>query len=212
MDIRDALGMLDTIDDEVWTSDGLPKIDAVKDLLGRPVTRQEIVDAAPKFTRQNSDLGPDPEDEAEVETQDQPIDERQPIDFEDFFQSEPKDVNTFLSFMDRVPTSQLQELKDGLDGQRKSFQDMRSKLDEYDRRVSGALQMVKSRISREIPDISDREANQNYLQSQAALRAKKKEATNQLLKGIKLSDLDPRAPIDRAFARKTARGTQRPGT
>jgi hypothetical protein len=72
--------------------------------------------------------------------------------------------------------------------------------------------MVKSRINREIPDISDREANQNYLKSQAEIRAKKKEATVQLLKGIKLSDLDPRAPIDRAFARKTARGTQRPGS
>ena len=210
MDIRDALGMLDTIDDEVWTSDGLPKIDAVKDLLGRPVTRQEIVDAAPKFTRQNPDLGDDPVPE-EIAEEGGPIDERQAIDFEEFFHSEPKDVNSFLSFMDRVPTSQLQELKDGLDAQRKSFQEMRSKLDEYDRRVAGAVQMVKSRISREIPDISDREANQNYLQSQAALRAKKKEATNQLLKGIKLSDLDPRAPIDRAFARKTARGTQRPG-
>lgn len=211
MDIRDALGMLDTIDDEVWTSEGLPKIDAVKDLLGRPVTRQEIVDAAPKFTRQNPDLGDDPVPE-EVAEEGGPIDERQEIDFEEFFESEPKDVNSFLSFMDRVPTSQLQELKDGLDGQRKSFQDMRSKLDEYDRRVAGALQMVKSRINREIPDISDREANQNYLQSQAELRAKKKEATTQLLKGIKLSDLDPRAPIDRAFARKTSRGTQRPGT
>lgn len=212
MDIREALSKLDTIDDEAWTSDGAPKIDAVKELLGRPVTRQEILDAAPKFTRQNPDLGDEPVAETEAESDNQPTDEREVIDFEEFFESEPKDVNSFLSFLDRVPTSQLQELKDGLDGQRKNFQDMRSKLDEYDRRVSGALQMVKSRIQREIPDISDREANQNYLQSQAALRAKKKEATTQLLKGIKLSDLDPRAPIDRAFARKTARGTQRPGS
>lgn len=211
MDIRDALGTLDALDDEAWTSDGLPKIDAVKDILGRPVSRQEIVDAAPKFTRQNPDLGDDPEpDQAQV--QNAPIDERKPIDFEEFLESEPKDVNSFLSFLDRVPAYQLQELKDGLDAQRKSFQDMRYKLDEFDRRVAGALTMVKSRISKEIPDISEREANQAYLQSQAELRARKKEATTQLLKGIKLSDLDPRAPIDRAFARKTARGTQRPGS
>lgn len=211
MDIRDALGTLDALDDEAWTSDGLPKIDAVKDILGRPVSRQEIVDAAPKFTRQNPDLGDESVPE-EVAEEGGPTDERQPIDFEEFLESEPKDVNSFLSFLDRVPVYQLQELKDGLDGQRKSFQDMRYKLEEFDRRVAGALTMVKSRISREIPDISDREANQAYLQSQAELRAKKREATTQLLKGIKLSDLDPRAPIDRAFARKTTRGTQRPGT
>jgi hypothetical protein len=210
MDIRDALGMLDTLDNEAWTSDGLPKIEAVKDLLGRPVTRQEIVDAAPKFTRQNPDLGSEPEEEDQEE--DQPVDEREPVDFAEFMESEPKDVNTFLSFLDRVPTSQLQELKEGLDKQKKSFQDMRYKLDEYDRRVAGAVTMVKARIQREIPDISDREANQAYLESQAALRAKKKAATVQLLQGVKISDLDPRAPIDRAFARKTARGTQRPGS
>lgn len=212
MDIREALSKLDTIDDEAWTSDGAPKIDAVKELLGRPVTRQEILDAAPKFTRQNPDLGDEPVAETEAENENQPTDEREVIDFEEFFESEPKDVNSFLSFLDRVPTSQLQELKDGLDAQRKNFQDMRSKLDEYDRRVSGALQMVKSRIQREIPDISDREANQAYLQSQLEQRARKKAFTNEVLKGIKLSDLDPRAPIDRAFARKTARGTQRPGS
>jgi hypothetical protein len=74
------------------------------------------------------------------------------------------------------------------------------------------LTLVKSRIQREIPDISDREANMAYLKSQLEQRARKKAFTNEVLKGIKLSDLDPRAPIDRAFARKTARGTQRPGT
>ena len=109
-------------------------------------------------------------------------------------------------------TSQLQELKDGLDGRKKEFRDLRGKLDEYDRLINIATTMVKSRIQREIPDISEREATQAYLQSQAELRARKKAFTNELLKGVKLSELDPRAPIDRAFARKTARGTQRPGT
>ena len=212
MDIKEALSKLDTIDDSLWTGEGFPKIDAVKEILGRPVTRQEIVEAAPKFTRENPDLedepvaSTDPADEFEVQ------EEAQPIDLSDFIGSEPVDVNSFLSFLDRVPTTQLHEVKEVLDAQKKSFFDMRQKLDEYDRRVNGALTMVKSRIQREIPDISEREATKAYLKSQAELRAKKKAFTNQVLQGIKLSELDPRAPIDRAFARKTARGTNRPGT
>lgn len=218
MDIREALSSLDSLNDEHWTSDGLPKIDAVKELLGRPVARQEIIDAAPKFTRQNTDLTlGDDDGEEELKASDggpaqEQEDEAQLVDLADFAGSEPTDVNTFLSFLDRVPTGQLQELKETLDKQKQSFRDMRYKLDEYERRVNGAVTMVKARIQREIPDISDREANQAYLRSQADQRAKKKAYTNEVLQGIKLSDLDPRAPVDRAFARKTSRGVKRPGT
>lgn len=212
MDIREALAELDTLDDEVWTSDGAPKIDAVKELLGRPVTRQEILDAAPKFTRQNTDLDID---ENPQNDSDQKIEQSQnsgDIDLSDALSVEPMDVNSFLKFLDRVPTHQLQELKDGLDTRRGELRDLRYKIDDFDRMLSGSLTMVKSRIQREIPDISDREAIQTYLKSQQDQRIRKKEFTDQVLKGIKLSDLDPRSPMDRAFARKTARGTQRPGT
>ena len=210
MDIREALATLDTLDDEAWTSDGLPKIEAVKELLGRPVTRQEIVDAAPKFTRQNPELDSEPEEQPQSTVQETV--EPEPVDLSDALSVEPMNPNTFLAFLDRVPTSQLQELKDGLDGRKNEFRDLRGKLDEYDRLINIATTLVKSRIQREIPDISEREATQAYLKSQAELRARKKAFTNELLKGVKLSELDPRAPIDRAFARKTARGTQRPGT
>lgn len=211
MDIREALATLDTLDDEVWTADGSPKIDAVKELLGRPVTRQEIIEAAPKFTRQNPDLGDDQAEDQDQSTVQETV-EPEPVDLSDALSAEPLDPNRFLAFLDRVPTSQLHQLKDGLDGRKKEFRDLRVKLDEYDRLINIATTMVKSRIQKEIPDISEREANQLYLQSQLEQRARKKAFTNELLKGIKLSELDPRAPIDRAFARKTARGTQRPGT
>ena len=210
MDIREVLATLDTLDDKLWTSDGLPMVDAVKELLGRPVTRQEIVDAAPKFTRQNPELDLEPEEQSQPTVQNTV--EPEPVDLSDALSVEPMDPNRFLAFLDRVPTSQLQELKDGLDDRKKQFRDLRGKLDEYDRLTNIATTMVKARIQREIPDISETEATQAYLKSQADLRARKKAFTNEILKGVKLSELDPRAPIDRAFARKTARGTQRPGT
>ena len=212
MNIREALSQLDTLDDELWTSGGEPKIDAVKELLGRSVTRQEIVEAAPLFSRTNPIVDEAPETEEDQGEQPKVEIIEDPDLIVDFSSKEPVDVNSFLGFLNTVPTAQLEELKEALDKQKQGLRDSRSKIDEYELRINGALTMTKARIKREIPDISDREANQSYLQSQAELRAKKKMATAQLLKGMDISSLDPRAPIDRAFARKTQRGTQRPGS
>lgn len=51
MDIKQALGYLDPNDDMQWTGEGLPLVDAVSNIAGRPVKRQEIIDAAPGFNR-----------------------------------------------------------------------------------------------------------------------------------------------------------------
>lgn len=212
MNIREALSQLDTLDDDLWTSEGYPKIDAVKELLGRSVTRQEIVEAAPQFSRSNPIVEEEKLNEEASEDQPKVVFSDDPDLISNFSQKEPVDVNSFLGFLNTVPTDQLEELKSVLDKQKQGVRDSRSKLDEYELRINGALTMTKARIKREIPDISDREANQDYLKSQAELRAKKKMATAELLKGMDISSLDPRAPIDRAFARKTARGTQRPGS
>lgn len=49
--ITEALAQLDHTNDEHWTADGQPRIDVVKAIVGHTVTRQEIVDAAPDFSR-----------------------------------------------------------------------------------------------------------------------------------------------------------------
>src|SRR6056297_3229904 len=51
MELKEALGQLDTMDDSLWTKEGLPAVDKVAELMGRDVTRKEITDAAPHFTR-----------------------------------------------------------------------------------------------------------------------------------------------------------------
>ena len=63
MEIKEALGQLDTLDDDLWTAEGLPKIDAVEKVLGRKVTRKEITDADPSFKRDLSPPEPKPEDD-----------------------------------------------------------------------------------------------------------------------------------------------------
>lgn len=49
MDIKTALSRLDPENEAHWTSDGLPRVEAVSELVGQPVTRKEITTAWPEF-------------------------------------------------------------------------------------------------------------------------------------------------------------------
>ena len=55
--IVDALQKLDPQNDNQWTQDGLPKLDALKFLVGDTVTREQVQEAAPDFTRTNTTIG-----------------------------------------------------------------------------------------------------------------------------------------------------------
>lgn len=52
MDILEALAALDVSNDEQWTTDGLPKVDAVASLVGNDkLKRSDILEASPDFNR-----------------------------------------------------------------------------------------------------------------------------------------------------------------
>ena len=51
--IIEALRMLDTSDDENWTADGAPLMSKIEDLVGQDVTRDQVTEAAPGFSRGN---------------------------------------------------------------------------------------------------------------------------------------------------------------
>lgn len=50
-EILEALLGLSPDNDEHWTADGLPRLDAVENLLGASVTRKQLTNAAPDFNR-----------------------------------------------------------------------------------------------------------------------------------------------------------------
>jgi hypothetical protein len=50
-DIKAAIGLLDGANDEHWTAAGLPSVDAVAELAGKPTTRAAINEAAPEAKR-----------------------------------------------------------------------------------------------------------------------------------------------------------------
>lgn len=50
-DILEAVKSLSPAVDEHWTTDGLPRLDAVENMLGGSVTRKQLTNAAPDFNR-----------------------------------------------------------------------------------------------------------------------------------------------------------------
>ena len=52
-DLQAALGALDHQDDSVWTAQGLPRLDVIRDLLANEtITREQVTQAWPDFKRQ----------------------------------------------------------------------------------------------------------------------------------------------------------------
>lgn len=208
MELKEALMELDALDDDQWTADGAPKLDVLAEAIGKKVKRQEVVDAAPEFTRDNMIV---PESKPEEDPVPEP--EPDPLDFailKVYVDGDPMPEREFLGFLSKINSIDLPPLEavliEQLDEAAKTIalaQDLRN-------RIKLSLAYTRGRIKREIPDISNQQAIQEFIASQTKSRGERILKTRAILKGIDLKDLDPRAAIDRAMARKTVRGTKRP--
>ena len=219
MDIKEALASLDALDDEQWTQDGAPKTDVVSELVGHKVSRAEIIEAAPKFSRENMVL--EDEKEPEVETEKEPEVETEieetVIDnsvLEAFAEMDPMLPEELAAkVLSKIDPMQLESVEKLLIEQIAVSAAKQKDIDEMNRRLKLSLATTRLWIKQLVPDMNNQQAIQEYIKRSQANRAAKNAAVQQILGGAKLSDLvklDPRAAIDRAFARKTARGGNRP--
>lgn len=217
MDIKEALAQMDVLDDEQWTQEGSPKTEVVSELVGSKVSRADITNAAPKFTRQNPVIdGIEPEEGKDDAVQ-QEAQAEEVIDtsvLESYLEGEPMLPEAFVEkILKLIPLDQLETLQNFLIEQQSALEDQQRQLDEVKRRVKFNLSYTRSYIKQTIPDMSNQEAIRAYINRSQEQRAQKAEMIKQALGGLKPSDLaklDPRAAIDKAFARKTGRGGQRP--
>lgn len=217
MDIKEALAQMDVLDDEQWTQEGSPKTEVVSEMVGSKVSRADITNAAPKFTRQNPVIdGIEPQegknDAVQQETQAEEVIDTSVL--ESYLEGEPMLPEAFVEkILKLIPLDQLETLQNFLIEQQSALEAQQKQLDEVKRRVKFNLSYTRSYIKQTIPDMSNQEAIRAYINRSQEQRAQKAEMIKQALGGLKPSDLaklDPRAAIDKAFARKTGRGGQRP--
>lgn len=216
MNIKEALGQLDALDDDQWTQDGAPKTDVVSELVGKKVSRAEIIEAAPKFSRENQDLIDENEQKPQIiDDQEEPalvvIDTEL---LEAFAEMEPMLPQELADkVLKDLPKELLPEVEKLIIGQIAEMAARQKEMDEMNRKLKLSLATTRLWIKTLIPDMSNQQAIQAYIKASTENRNKKAKAVHDALGGMKITDLvklDPRAAIDRAFARKTARGVQRP--
>jgi len=217
MDIKEALGQLDPFNDEQWTDAGVPATKAVSEIVGKTVSRKEITDAAPKFTRENPDLSALTDEKPKVDEQPTELDDDPELDtslLEAFAQMEPMLPDELAEkVLKGLPVELLPEVEKLLIEQMAELAVRQKEMDEISRKLKLSLATTRAWIKTLIPDMTNQQAIQAYIKASAENRNAKAKAIKDALGGLKPSDLmklDPRAAIDRAFARKTARGGQRP--
>lgn len=181
MEIKEALAQLDPENDAQWTNYGLPLVDVMRTLTGNEeLTRQLITEAEPEFNREAARAARPVQEEVEAEAE---------------VEAPAK------------PQPQLAVL----DGE---IQDLLKEKNELDKKIvalSRKRDAVQEREFRTRTPEDNIRSIQTYIKSQAQARMDR--ATNRqrfIESGLTSRDLDPRAPIDQAMARKTQRGTQRP--
>lgn len=210
MDIKEALAKLDPTNAEHWTGDGAPKLDALKDLMGETVSRQQVIEAAPQFTRDNAVIepedpfaDPDPEqDEDEVVEASDKLREYLdgevlgPIEMQRFLENIDDDD---LNFLEQLVASQLE----AANVQLRAAEELQ-KLLKYD------LGLTRATIKARIPDVDNQTAIRQYINAQNKARSARVENAKEAKRILGGKNIDPLMAIDRSMARKTARGGKRP--
>lgn len=229
MNIIEALKELDVLNDDHWTADGAPRIDAVGNLLGDfKVARKDIIEAAPKFDRTHP-FKDGQEQEAEIEGDGSgeslpEIKEDEKDKLEELVtkikQEELVDVPIFnggeavQEFMKTLKKVSKEEAAGFVIEVRKELTLVHRELENAQikaRAVKKMLDLAKSHALTIDPNTSDGQAIRDYINSQNEARLKRVTRSNSVLKGIRIKDLLPKSPLDTAMSiRKPARGSQRP--
>lgn len=116
----------------------------------------------------------------------------------------------FQAWLRTVPKEQLEDIEAALKKQHDAVGLEVKNLQDLQKRITVAVSMTRARIKEAFTNSADAHAIRSFIESQTAARAARVERRQTILKGIRPEELDYRAPIDAAMARKTKRGAQRP--
>jgi hypothetical protein len=214
--IKGALAKLDVTNDNHWTGDGLPRLDAVKLFASdQTLTREAVTQAHPGFTRANATSGtqvaqgpaavtpaatPDPAASAAPVAPPAATlpDIAAPV--ATGVASEPDEIQLIQDELN-AEHGRLAEIEKYLADGNKAKQEAQKRIDLLSAKLerAGGVETVTETI-------------QGYLAGQAALRARRADQIKRWNdSGVNLKDILPsKAPIDIAMSRKRGYGTRRP--
>lgn len=195
-----ALAALDPDKNEHWTNEGLPLLDKLKFDTGSAVTREAVTQAAPGFTRENRVLP----------TASNPVGEEL---------AKPNVEGAFVQGATDVLQTPKAE-QEGAEGPADALEEAHRQLAEAHAILAEAQRYVAQKtaaVDRLIEAGAQAGKGESlgdalsHYQRRQQLNREDKARRLQALRGIDLKDILPQKEnIDSAFARRTARGGQRP--
>lgn len=211
MDIQEALATLDPEDSSLWTADGLPKVEVVRELVeDSDITRADITDAAPQFTRDNPIVEIEEEEGGDDDAEEEGVREGEE-EVTSLDELELSDPVAFYQQLQGMGREQAQAAAEAVSAEMNELGETLKKLQEDFNVLSINLTNAKNRVQALTPRNQPQLDIMAHIKKQNELRAQKAGVAKTVREKIgNLADLDPRAPIDRAMARNRKRGTQRP--
>lgn len=198
MNITEALRNADPLNDDHWTQDGNILLEFIENQIGEKVTRKEVLDLHPHFNRANAVL---------------------PIVEEPKEMTESPYVEGIMSpqeFADMTRDLDLESLRDLLQQNADLVLEndkMVSQLAEMRKLLKVHKLIIQKAMNAIEPDVDNQTAIRQHLQRQAENMMARSIQTQQIRAIIKekgITQIDPRAAIDKAMSRKNSRGAKRP--
>lgn len=208
MKITDALKKLDPENNDHWTSEGVARVDAVTEVLGREITRQQITNADHSFNRQSliDTLSKDLSDSNDSM-------DTKPIQIKDEVEIDATESSSGEEVFDNEVDEVHQQMKTNIDDLTKrlaGFDEEISDLDKSRGDIEKQLLNAQEKMINLYPNSTNGSAIRNYIESQKTIRETRVANRKKILGAITPNELRGKAPIDEAMSRKNNRGTLRP--
>jgi len=177
-EILEAVRALDPHNDEHWTADGMPRLDAVENLLGDNVTRKAVTNAAPDFTRAVASELADALEDSEPAADDYDTEEAVPSSPEPVQEIDTASATgSELDEDDPLaegPADFEAELDAGIAEAQQRVSDIQRRLEEGKRLLAEAEEELGKLVdekNRQFPPMTEAEAIQQFQRNELAKRA-----------------------------------------
>lgn len=221
-----ALKKLDPTNDDHWTSDGAPRMDAVHAVAeDESITRKQVTDAWPEFNREVAAAqdveepkeGNAPEEKpSETEAEKPKEAEASQEGEKQASEEDPKEGEKQASETEHAEHRRVVQL-DKVQEEYEALSEEIVELQAQVRALQEKLKVKNHQLTMLAPLVKtpgydhreDQKARMDYIKSQTRNRAERAGSAAEVLSKLNLANVG-KSPLDQAMARKTQRGTQRP--
>lgn len=203
--IQAALGTLDPENDDLWTAEGLPRMDVIEKLVGGTApTRKQITEADPEFSRDTAKVRNVTTAQEQLDAEIKRLEEQERKDHEDTPEKE-RETKAQIS-----PEEELAATIVALGAEIDEMTSNRSVIDKLLDQMKKQMSNLQAKALIGNTPKADTIARMLHIKSQNELRVARHAKGRSIMALIGKDGMNPKSRLDQAYSRKTQRGTKRP--